>query len=223
MRHAIVLGVVALLGCEDGSGVGHLQRALDLGGGVSIDSVDSLVTGPNAFRRTGTLPVGSSPTITTTLTGLPQGQNYQIQARGTASDMVTVCAGNTAFNVPASGQVTVSITLTCTKPPVGSAAIQGTTDVCPLITGLSAWPAQAQVGSGVRLKLDVEDPDNVRTALTAAWSTTAGTLAGASVNGATLNCTGAGAATVSVTVSDGDPDPACAAHASVSVTCVAGP
>src|SRR5262245_43784597 len=74
----------------------------DCGGGLMLSSVDYVLTGPNNFRRIGTLSVGDQPNVTATFQNLPAGQGYNIRVRGTASDDMTGCQGELTFDVTAS-------------------------------------------------------------------------------------------------------------------------
>src|SRR5215471_16990871 len=74
---------------------------LDFGGGVTLSSVDFMMTGPNGFRRTGTLPVGNDPIVTATFQNLPAGNGYNIRVKGTATDDASVCQGELTFDVTA--------------------------------------------------------------------------------------------------------------------------
>jgi hypothetical protein len=202
-------------------GINSQKSNLDLGGGVHIDSVSYVLTGPASFMQTGALPVGASSTITATFNNIPKGTGYKLNASGWASDNITLCKGDASFDMAKAGSVTVKIPLECAKPPAGSLSFQANTNVCPVIEGLSVWPLTALVGSTVTLALTAQDPDKAPAPLSATWSTTSGALSATSITGAVLTCTAAATATVSVSVSDGDPVATCPATTSVNISCVA--
>ena len=93
---AAMLGLLAAAACgAAASGCADAAQAqeetstvsfeLDFGGGVTLTSVDYVMTGPNGFRRVGTLGVGADPIVTATFHDLPKGQGYNIMVMGTAA------------------------------------------------------------------------------------------------------------------------------------------
>lgn len=198
----------------------QVRAALDLGNGVHLDSVDTLLTGPGGLRRTGTLAVGSSFTLTAAL-NVPVPGSYLVRVRGTASDDLTVCTGSQMLSVTQAGPAVVMINLACMTPRVGAIGVQGDANLCPLIEGGSVLPTSVAVGRAIAIQLFASDLDHQPSALSASWSATAGTLTNTSAAGATLACTAVGPATVSVVVSDGDATPGCPATWSVDVQCTA--
>jgi hypothetical protein len=212
-----------VMGCSGERGAGpetidSVQLELDFGGGVTLTSVDYDLTGPNSFHQTGTLPVGSSDTVTGMFGSLPAGKGYDVRVSGTASDGSSTCTGETVFNVPS--PTIIQIHLMCS----GRASLSGTINVCPRIDNLSVAPSEVYVGSSMQLTLEAHDPDNGPAVLTAAWSSVPpGTLTNLSTAGATFTCTTAGSFTVSVSVDDGEPGMQCIDSASVNVVCTTPP
>src|SRR4029077_13911145 len=162
-----------------------VQVKLTFGGGVTLTSVDYVLTGPNNYRDANTLPVGDDPSITTTFTNLPVGNGYKIVVQGTGSDNASFCKGQTMFNVVSMGNSVVQIALMCS----GRAAVSADVNNCPTIDSLSVAPAEVYVGASVQVESLAQDPDNGPAALTATWAATSGSLTNLSSAGATFTCT----------------------------------
>ncbi len=201
------------------SGIDTIQLKLDFGGGVTLNSVDYVLTGPASFRQTGTLNVADQPTITATFPSLPAGTGYDIKVAGTANDNLNLCKGEAMFNVAASMNAVVQIALACS----GRATLSADVNACPTIDSLSVVPAEVYVGDSVQLTSAAHDPDNGPSPLAATWSATSGSLTNLSTTGATFTCAAAGTFTVSLSISDGTAAPRCADSAAVTVTCTPPP
>ena len=199
--------------------VDTVRLNLDFGGGVSLTSVDYVLTGPASFRRTGTLAVGDQPSISATFQNLPAGMGYDVVVKGTASDDLNLCKGEAIFDVASSMNAVVQIALACS----GRATLSADVNVCPTIDSLSVVPAEVYVGGSMQLSAVSHDPDNGPAPLAASWATTSGTLTNLSTTGATFTCTAAGTFTIGLTVSDGTANPKCADTASVTVICTPPP
>jgi hypothetical protein len=214
-------GAAGCAGDRDSSsaGVDTIQLKLDFGGGVTLNSVDYVLTGPASFRQTGTLNVADQPTITATFQSLPPGTGYDIKVQGAASDNLNACKGEAMFNVAASMNAVVQIALTCS----GRATLAADVNTCPTIDSLSVVPAEVYVGGSVQLTSMAHDPDSGPSPLAATWAATSGSLTNLSTAGATFTCSAAGTFTVSLSVSDGTPNPKCADNAAVTVTCTPPP
>src|SRR4029079_16465363 len=101
---------------------------------------------------------------------------------------------------------TVQVPLSCHEAPrTGSVTVNGTLNLCPTIDGVSANPAEANVGAGIALSAVAHDSHAGPQALGYAWQASgAGSItAGGNTASPTLTCNTPGMATVSVTVSDG--------------------
>jgi hypothetical protein len=217
---------VAVAACAGASGCANdagdpasntIVVKLDFGGGVTLSSVVYVLTGPNGFRRTGSLAVGDQPTVTATFQNLPPGQGYIIRVTGSATDDTTACRGMTTFNVDASMTATLTIPLVCE----GLVSITGVINVCPVIDELSALPAEVNVGGSIHLVVTARDDDNGPQPLTATWGFSGGpgTLSNTSLAGATFTCTTRGTFTISVGVTDGGDASLCDGPSSVTVVC----
>ena len=210
--------VLAAAGCApetEEPALGRVTFRLDWGGGVMLSSANYTLTGPNAFRRAGTLAVGNNDTIMTTFQNLPTGNGYRVVVEGTASDDLNGCTGDVMFNVTSSMTAIVTIPLACTGLAVVSAAI----NVCPQIDELSAVPAQAVVGGAIHLTAASHDTDQQPGALTGTWTSTGGALSATTLTGATFTCTAPGTFTVGLRVTDGDASSGCPDVLSVTVVC----
>ena len=207
--------------------VDSVRLQLDFGGGVTLTSVNYTLTGPpgadggadgGTVVKTGTLPVGTSDTITAMFGPLGAGKGYDVTVNGLASDGSSYCTGETMFNVPLPSPF-VTIQLACS----GRASVSADVNVCPTIDSLSVLPSEVYLGSSMQLSLLAHDADNGPAPLAITWSSTPGTLSNTSAMGATFTCTSVGTFTVSVSVDDGTPAMACVDSASVNVTCTALP
>jgi hypothetical protein len=198
---------------------GSVSLALQVGNGTTINSATYVISGPNSFSRMGTIDLSSSTTLSATIGGLPAGTGYQIMLTATATDS-TSCGGSATFNVTAHQTITVVVPMDCHEPVrTGSISVNGVLNVCPVIDGISANPAEVTVGSSLALAATAHDTDNGPSALTYAWQASSGTLSSASAQNPSLLCTTPGTSHVSLTVSDGDPAAGCADTLSVDVTC----
>jgi hypothetical protein len=205
---------------DRGEDVGTVAMNLDLPGGVIVTSASYSVTGPGSFSRTGTIDLSHSTMLTAIIAGLPAGNGYNITLTATSADGVDTCAGSATFNVSSRATTAVSVHLTCHEAPRnGSAMVTGTINVCPVVDGVGANPAEALVGTGIRLSGSAHDSDGGPQALMYAWTATSGVFDNASAQNPLFTCAVAGPVTITLTVSDGDPSPTCPDNLSVNVTC----
>jgi len=206
-------GATGCSGQEDAPASSTVRFQLDLGGGVTLTSVDYMLTGPNGFSRSGSLAVGASSNVTATFQDLPKGQGYNIRVRGTASDGESFCQGALTFNVNGSMMATLQIPLTCS----GFAGVTTTIDVCPVIDELTAIPGEVRVGGTISLTAAAHDGDGGPNPMSAAWltATTGGVLSNPSASGATFTCNVAGTFAVVLRVSDGS----CQDSATIQLVC----
>jgi hypothetical protein len=197
---------------------GTVAFELQLPNGKTINTANYQITGPNSFSKTGSINVAQSSTITATIGGLPAGMGFQITLMATTADGTTSCAGSKTFNVTAGQSTPVQVGLACHEAArTGSVVINGTLNICPTIDGISANPAEANVGAPIALSATAHDSDAGPAALGYAWSGNGGTFAGGDGANPTFTCNTPGLATVTVTVSDGDP--ACPSTLSAQVNC----
>ena len=205
---------------EGTDSTGTVAFALQLpGGGGTINSANYMITGPNGFTKSGTINLSSSNTLTAVIGGLPAGMGFQITITAVTTDGATNCGGSATFSVMAGKTVSVTVPLACTQAPrTGSVSVSGKLNICPTIDGISANPAEANVGASIALSVAAHDSDASPAALGYAWQASGpGALSGADTANPTLTCNGAGAVTVSVTVNDSDP--ACPSSLTAQVNC----
>lgn len=185
-------------------GQGTLDMRLDIGGGVTLSSVGYTITGPAAFTRSGSIDVSSSNTVSALIGGIPASDGYTITLGATASDGTT-CVGSQAFSVLPNATARVVVHLQCKQAPKsGSVLVNGTLNVCPLIDGISANPAEVNVGGVIALEATTHDADSGPDAISFAWTATSGTFADATRANVELTCQEPGTTTLTLTVSDGD-------------------
>ena len=214
-----------LAGCASGEpehatadAVGKVDLDLQVAPGVTLNTITYAITGPAGFSRTGSIDVTNSSTVSAVIPGIPFGVGYQLSLHGTTVDGRGMCMGSAMFDVTSAVPTPVPVHLTCNvQPGVGSVLVNGTLNVCPRIDGIGANPAEAAVGASLALTGLVVDADRAPSPLTYAWTTTSGTLSGASTANATLTCSKVGMVTVTLAASDGDP--ACASKQSLDVVC----
>jgi acid phosphatase len=203
---------------------GNIGLALSLGGGTTLASVSYNITGPNGFSRMGSLDVSHSTTIAGTIGAIPAGNGFSITLSGTSTDGGTTCGGSASFNVTAGNTTTVPVALDCHESHyTGSVLVNGNINVCPLVDGVDASPAETFVGGTIALNATAHDTDNGPSPLSYAWSAPSGTFGSPSAANTTFTCTAAGPVVVSVKVSDGDPSAGCADTFNTTVTCTADP
>jgi hypothetical protein len=195
--------------------VGAAELGVVLGPGLGINNLSYSLTGPSSFSRMGTFNVASSTTFTATIGGLPAGSGYAITVTGTATDNQTTCGGNATFAITAGTTTPVTLHLLCREPTrTGSVKISGGFNICPVVDGVSANPAEVAVGSSLALAATAHDTDSAPGALAYQWTTTAGTITGTGGN-VSFSCTAPGAVTVTLTVTDTD----CTDTAMIAIMC----
>jgi hypothetical protein len=223
------VGALSVVGCStrgvDGSSIiannnatGRVDFALQIAPGVTLNTASYNITGPNSYTKTGSINVQNSTVLSVTIGAIPAGSGYQVTLNGTATDGVTTCLGSASFSVVANMTTAVTVALDCHQPVVtGSATINGTTNVCPVVDGVGANPGETLVGTSIALTGSAHDTDG--DTLTYSWQATGGTLDNASAQNPNFTCVTPGAASITLTVSDGDPNPACAGTLTAQVTC----
>ncbi|HEY7376139.1 MAG TPA: hypothetical protein VIF57_28515, partial [Polyangia bacterium] len=209
---------------ENSDSAGTISFALQVAPGITVQSANYVITGPNSFNKTGTIDVSHSTTLTATIGGIPAGTGFQISLSATATDGSTTCGGAAMFDVVARQTTMVVVPLSCHEAPrTGSVSVTGVLNVCPVVDGVTANPAEVLVGGSIALNAAAHDSDAGPQALAYSWQVSGpGALANAGTANPTLTCTGPGKATVTVSVSDGDPAAGCAGTLSADVTCTAG-
>jgi hypothetical protein len=177
------------------------------------------IAGPNGFASAGTVPVGDSADVPVVLSHLPIGQGYELDLSATASDGVTVCDGNTTFDVAdASATFTVVVHLDCAVPS-GDVSVEATLNICPVVDGVDALPNSLTLGGVSSLSVAAHDSDHAPGPLAYAWAVNGIKLPRQTASTLGFACSSAGQITITASVSDGDPNPTCADSLGVQVSC----
>src|SRR5882724_866765 len=143
------------------SAIGTGSLALLVKPGTTLNSVSYQITGPQSFTKSGTIDVGNSTKISANISPLPGGTGYQISLTGTSTDGATSCAGTASFDVVAHQTSNVTVHLDCHEAArTGSVMVNGVLNVCPVIDGIDANPADVFVGTSVALSADTHDADH---------------------------------------------------------------
>jgi phospholipase C len=205
-------------GSSGSENIGTVGLQLQVGEGVTLNTLSYTITGPAEFNRMGTIDVSGSTTISATIGGIPFGSGYLISLSGHSLEGTAMCAGSASFDVTSAATVQVPIHVTCSvQPGTGSISVTGTINACPTITTLGASPTAVTTGSSLSLTSAAVDADSGPSPLSYSWTSTSGALANAASQNPTFTCAQAGTATITLSVFDGDA--ACSSHQSVDVTC----
>jgi len=217
----------ALGGCSSGAevsgsageGIGSIGLNLQVGG-ASLEQVSYTIVGPDEYLKSGTFEVADSTVLSAVLGGIPAGSGYTITLSGTTTDEKTSCTGAGSFDVVEHETTVVSVHLLCHQTSsTGSVKVGGTFNVCPVIDGVTASPAEVLVGGTISLAASAHDSDAAPSALAYAWSADSGNFDGTTSATPTFTCIAPGSVTLTLSVSDGDPAASCAAEATTTVTC----
>ncbi|HYQ43041.1 MAG TPA: PKD domain-containing protein [Polyangiaceae bacterium] len=217
----------ALSGCSsapeasttDAEGVGSIGLNLQVGG-ATLEVVNYSIVGPDDYTKSGSLEVADSTVVSAVLGGLPVGNGYTITLSGISTDEATSCTGSGAFDIVAHETSAVSVHMLCHQSATtGSVQVGGTFNVCPVVDGITASPAEVLVGGTISLTASAHDSDAAPSALSYAWTADSGSFDDATSNAPSFTCTAPGSVTVTLSVSDGDPAPSCAATATATITC----
>jgi hypothetical protein len=215
----LALGMFGCTSHHDGD-LGSVGIALELAPGISLTTLSYTIGGPAGFARSGSIDVSQSTIVSATIGGLPAGTGFTIALTSTATNGAAQCAGSASFSVTAQATTSVTVHLLCREPPTtGSVLVNGTLNLCPVVDGLSASPAEVLVGGSIALAGTAHDTDGAPAALTYHWTASAGTLSDASAQNPTFVCAAAGSVTLTLAASDGD----CSDSASTTVTCTGAP
>jgi hypothetical protein len=199
---------------------GTIGAELQIAGGVTINSINYTITGPNSFSKTGTVDLSQASALSFSIGGIPAGNGYAISLTAVSTDGLTACAGSATFNVNAKATTQVVVHLACHEQSnAGGIGVGANTNICPVVDGISASPSEVLVGGSMGLTSTAHDPDNGPQPLTYQWTATSGTFSSATAANPTFTCTAPGTATITLTVSDGDTTAGCPGVLSTTVTC----
>ena len=225
----VVAPLLGLLACSNSGGhqsaqdgVGAVGLALQVAPGTILESVGYQITGPGGFTRSGSIGVRQSARVAAIIGGLPAGAGHAIVLSAIATGGGTSCSGNASFDVVARETASVNVNLVCLEAPrTGSVQVNGVLNVCPVVDGVAALPAEVIVGRSVALVATAHDSDVGPAPLAYQWSAPSGTFSAPTSASSNFTCTSTGAVTVTVTVGDGDPAPGCPGSLSAVITCSA--
>ncbi len=199
---------------------GSLGIALQIPGGQTINTVAYQITGPSSFTKSGAIDASLGARVSAVISPLPVGTGYQIALTAGTTDGAATCAGNGPFDVVAGATSMLTVQLDCHFPPkTGSISVNGTFNVCPVLDGVAATPAEAFVGRALSVTAAAHDVDSGPSALSYLWSAPSGTFSSTTAVNPAFTCTAGGPVTLTVSVSDGDPTAGCSPSATVTVTC----
>ena len=225
-----ICSVGSLTGCGDNGNMeapstaatGQLGLSLEVPSGTAIASASYTITGPMGFINNGSIDSSGSAGLTALVGGIPAGTGYQISIIAMTSDGDTSCTGTATFDVRAKMTTSAVVPMTCLeKPRTGTVLVDGKLNICPTIDGISANPAEVQVGGTIALSAEAHDSDAGPSPLSFGWTTSGGTLSSATAKSPTFTCTTPGTVTLHLSVGDGDPAASCADASTVQVTCSA--
>jgi len=228
---ALVSAAASLVGCSSQDGgapagsvsvehAGSIGLDLQVGPGFILNSVSYTITGPAGFAKAGSIDVSHSTKISALIGGLPAGKGFTVTLSATAAGGVGSCSGSASFDIVARKTTPVTVNVTCHEAPrSGSVLINGQLNVCPVIDGVSASPAEVSVGGSITLGVAAHDTDAGPSALSYQWTASGGTLSSNTVASPTFTCTSPGSVKLNVAVSDGDPSAACADSSTLTVEC----
>ncbi len=199
-----------------GARIGTVGMELTLPGSLVVNQVSYAISGPNTYS--GTVDVSAASVISFGVTNIAPGAGYVLSESASTVDGTVVCSGASApFAVIAGETTAVSVALACTTAP-DAGAILGTTvaSECAKWSSALAAPNETTVGTTSQLSASATAPDP--SALTFAWTASAGTIDTPDQASAVFTCPATpGPVTLTLSVSDG-PVPAGGACPSADTT-----
>jgi hypothetical protein len=209
----------------DPQATGVVGMQLTVPGGVQLATLSYTVAGPGTYS--GTVDLRGASAIAVALADVAPGSGYTLTETATTADGLVTCSGQSApFTIVAGATTGVSVGLACSAS-TDAGGLTSTTDTgnCATVTSAVATPSVANVGATVQLTAAAIAPD--RSALTYAWSASAGTIDTPSAASAVFTCPStAGDVTVTLIASDGSVPadvtcPVAASTTKLTVTCKA--
>ena len=207
---------------ENPSPSGAVGFGLQLSPGVTVTQAVYTIAGPSGFFSAGNVAVGESAELVVPVGSLPLGEGYEIDLTAPASDGLTICNGKTLFDVTDGDPKSLGVHLTCAIPS-GALAVTSTFNICPMIDGLGASPADVRLGGTIAVTSSAHDSDVGPSSLSYKWNINGASLRETQQPQPNLNfvCSQPGAFNFTLTVSDGDITPGCADTLSVIARCSA--
>src|SRR5262249_3968989 len=163
------------------------------------NSASFTITGPGSFTRTGTIDVSHSATISATIPAIPAGTGYSVGLSATSTDGKVGCAGSTMFNVVGGATTPATVHLACHETPrTANVLVNRTLNLCPLVDGISASPAEIIVGGSISLAAFAHDSDAAPAPLSYSWTATSGEIDAPTSQNARFFCTVTGNVTITL-------------------------
>jgi alpha-tubulin suppressor-like RCC1 family protein len=215
----LALAALASTGCSDANslassvaprtsggghplGTGTVSLALTLTGGVTIDTVEWVVSDAvGSAVEQGTF---SDHSLSFQIGGIPAGMHYSVSIAGAANDGSVTCAGAASFDIVADSTTQVVLPLQCVtpEPDSGSLSVEAVATNCATLDSVSATAIGAEVGESISLISTASGP--APRYLTYAWSAPSGTFApSSSYESPNFTCTQVGDVAITLTVADG--------------------
>jgi hypothetical protein len=237
---ATLLGGVATVNCsknsgggEDNATIGHVNLALTLGSGATVNQVHYVI---HAGMPSGITDVAgdintSDPNATASaFHSFPASTGDTVTLSATTSAGKACTGTSMPFSVTAGTTASVNVTLICggsvPTSNTGSVGINGSVvegDNCPLLTAWAASPLQTSLNGLIDVSGAATDADVgviPGEAISYAW--TGGTFLAPSSASTQFRCTVAGPNTLTLTVSDNHVPTPCSTQIQIPVNCVGG-
>ncbi|TPV95746.1 MAG: hypothetical protein B7733_08360 [Myxococcales bacterium FL481] len=162
---------------------GEVEFRYLIGDGVEVNTLNYMVSHPDAEDIHGQVPVGEDSTVEFTLGGLTHGAGYTILVSAMSTDGKAFCEGEAEFDIQTGRHSRVDVIMSCVvaAPDPWEVDVGVGLNVCPYLTSIAIAPSSQCVGEAIELVAAATDPDGP--ALSYTWR----------VNGVTK---GAGAASV---------------------------
>lgn len=189
---------------------GSLSLELQASDGVFLDSLDYVVTGPDGYRKSGSIDLSHSNTLTGRIDGIPLASGYTLTLAATGRGNSATCHASAGFDILAPGTTALQVSLQCKVKETtrqGSLIVNGKVNVCPVIDNASAPVLEINVGAPLQLSATAHDPDEGPNALSYGWSASSGKLSDPQAANPTFTCAKVGSATLTLSVTDGDTCP----------------
>lgn len=201
-------------GDSEGEGEGELSINLQVAPGTKLAAVSYTLHGTK-LTQSGSIDVGEASAATATIRSLPAASGYTLDLEALSEDDSSICSSSVAFEIEAAKTTSVSTYFGCGGPEEhGDELDDGAINVCPVVDALIAAPSQTSANGTVTLVGEGSDSDGAPSALSYTWTTSGGTLKGASESTARLTSDSPGEFSVTLTVSDGE----CSDSATTHVT-----
>lgn len=98
---------------SDEGATGTLSFELRAAGGVTLDALDYVITGPH-FSRSGKIDVKNSTTVSARIDGIPAASGYSVTlSADSVGTTKAQCSGSASFSVQARTETSVPVAISC--------------------------------------------------------------------------------------------------------------